>query len=538
MRRRKPEVIELDAAEVGAIVERTKIALDAKDYEKLKATVETCFWMMAELEKKNATLARLRKELSINTKKTEKTTTVLKESQGNDEGRSGEKPEARKKKSKGHGRNGADAYEGAEKIEVAHASLKSGDICPECEKGRLSVLRVPLKLVRVKGQAPLQATVYELERLRCNLCGEVFRAEAPAGIGKEKYDPTAASMIGLLKYGSGLPFNRLQRLGRNLKIPLPASTQWGIVEDSSQKLAAAFEELIRQAAQGHIFHNDDTSMKILTLLKENQRIEEASSKERTGIFTSAIVSICDGHKIAVFFTGRQHAGENLRDVLQRRASELEAPIHMCDGLSRNEPKDFETIVANCIPHGRRKFVEVVDSFPQECRYVLESLRKVFRNDATARKQEMSPEQRLLFHQAHSAKVMEALESWMNKQLAKKKIEPNSSLGGAFSYMLKRWDKLTLFLRQPGAPLDNNICERALKKVILHRKNALFYKTENGAHVGDIFMTLIYSAELSGVNPFDYLTELLKHAKEVRRTPHEWMPWNYQEAAAAAEAVRT
>jgi len=543
MRRRKPEVIEVDAAELGAIVERTKTsALDAEDHEKLKATVETCFWMMAELEKNNATLARIRKTLSINTKKTEKTSEVLKGAdgaeppQGNDEERSGEKPEKKKKKPKGHGRNGADAYEGAEKIEVPHESLKSGDSCPECDKGKVYVLRVPLRLVRVKGQSPLQATLYELERLRCNLCGEVFRAKAPEGVGQERYDPTSASMIGLLKYGSGLPFNRLERLGRNFKIPLPASTQWGLVKDSSQDLAAAVEELIRQAAQGDILYNDDTSMKILTLLKENQRIEEANAKERTGIFTSAIVSISGGHKIAVFFTGRQHAGENLRDVLQRRASELAVPIHMCDGSSRNEPKGFETIMANCIPHGRRKFVELVDSFPQECRYVLESLRKVFRHDAITRKQEMSPEQRLLFHQAHSAKVMETLESWMNEQLAQKKVEPNSSLGGAFSYMLKRWDKLTLFLRKPGAPLDNNICERALKKAILHRKNALFYKTENGAHVGDIFMTLIYSAELSGVNPFDYLTQLLKYPEAVRRSPHEWMPWNYQAAAAVAEAV--
>ena len=271
-------------------------------------------------------------------------------------------------------------------------------------------------------------------------------------------------------------------------------------------------------------------------MTRNQRIEETNSKERTGIFTSAIVSISASHKIAVFFTGRQHAGENLRDVLQRRASGLEVPIHMCDGSSRNEPKGFETIMANCIPHGRRKFVELIDSFPEECRYVLESLRKVFRHDAITRKQEMSPEQRLLFHQAHSAKVMETLESWMNEQLAERKVEPNSSLGGAFSYMLKRWDKLTLFLRKPGAPLDNNICERALKKAILHRKNALFYKTENGAHVGDIFMTLIYSAELSGVNPFDYLSQLLKHSEAVRRSPHEWMPWNYQGAAAVAEAA--
>jgi hypothetical protein len=134
--------------------------------------------------------------------------------------------------------------------------------------------------------------------------------------------------------------------------------------------------------------------------------------------------------------------------------------------------------------------------------------------------------------------MADLERWMTEQMEEKKTEPNSSLGRAFSYMLKRWDKLTLFLRVPGAPLDNNICERALKKAILHRKNALFYKTKNGALVGDIFMSLIYTAELSGANPFDYLTTLLKHSEELRRSPHEWMPWNYQATVAALTEGRS
>ena len=343
-------------------------------------------------------------------------------------------------------------------------------------------------------------------------------------------------MIGLLKYGSGLPFNRLEGLEGNLGIPLPASTQWSLVRDAAGVLAAAFDELIRQAAQGDIVYNDDTSTKILELLRENQRLEQENSKERMGIFTTAIVATCADHKIAVFLTGRQHAGENLTDMLQQRASELEAPIQMCDGLSRNEPKDFETLLANCMTHGRRKFVAVVDSFPEECRYVLESLRQVYRHDAIARKEKMSSERRLRFHQDHSAGIMKTLKGWMNEQLEQKKVEPNSSLGAAFSYMLKRWDKLTLFLRQPGAPLDNNICERALKKAILHRKNALFYKTENGARVGDIFMSLIYTAELSRANPFDYLTQLLKHPEELQRSPCEWMPWNYQTAAAVADAA--
>jgi len=94
-------------------------------------------------------------------------------------------------------------------------------------------------------------------------------------------------------------------------------------------------------------------------------------------------------------------------------------------------------------------------------------------------------------------------------------------------MLNHWNKLTLFLRKAGAPLDNNVCERALKKVILHRKNALFYRTQNGADVGDLYMSLIYTCELNAVNAFDYLTELERHAGEVACHPEQWMPWNYR-----------
>lgn len=538
MSRRKPKVIELDAGELRAIVERTKTSvLDAKDHAKLKATIETCLWMMAELEKKSATLDRLRKSLSINAKKTEKTSAVLQGTgDANPPPDSSDKKPEKKKKPKGHGRNGADAYEGARTIGSPHESLRSGDPCPKCEKGKVYRQRRPHKLVRIRGQAPLEATVYEQESLRCNLCGEGFTAKAPEGIGDEKYDPSSASMIGLLKYGTGLPFYRLEKLGKYFKIPLPSSTQWDIVRKAAIILAMAYEELIRQVAQWDIFYNDDTSVKILQLLKENQQIAQEGSKERTGIFTSAIVAVRNGHQSAVFFTGRKHAGENLEDVLRRRAAELEIPMQMCDGLSRNVPKELATILANCMSHGRRKFVEVVDSFPEECRFVLESLGQVYHHDAIARKEKMSPEERLCFHQEHSAEIMEALQTWMNEQLEHKKVEPNSSLGAAFSYMLKRWDKLTLFLRKPGAPLDNNICEQALKKAILHRKNSLFYKTENGAGVADIFMSLIYTAELESVDPFDYLTQLLKHPEELRRSPQDWMPWNYQAAVAVAEAA--
>jgi transposase len=459
---------------------------------------------------------------------------------------------------KGHGRNGADVYTGAEKIEVRHDSLQPGDACPKCETGTVYETGRPGVLVRLKGQAPLQAMVYFLQKLRCNLCGVVFTAAPPEGVGSAKYDATAGSMIALLKYGTGMPFNRDEKLQGSLGIPLPASTQWDIVNAQAQRAEPAFEELIRQAAQGEVVYNDDTTVKILELMDEPSRAEgsdkeaaadadtdadadtadgtaEDSASQRRGMFTSGVVSTRHGRRIALFFSGRKHAGENLKDVLIRRAAELPSPIQMCDALSRNLPGELQTIVANCLAHGRRKFVEVFNRFPEHCRRVLEALKVIYKNDAMAREQKLSAEQRLLFHQAESGPTMRELHVWLEQQFAQRLVEPNSALGAAISYLLKRWEKLTLFLRRAGAPLDNNICERALKKAICHRKNSLFYKTCHGAHVGDIFMSLIHTCELCGANPFDYLSELDRHAAELSSHLQDWMPWNYRQTLAGISA---
>jgi hypothetical protein len=257
------------------------------------------------------------------------------------------------------------------------------------------------------------------------------------------------------------------------------------------------------------------------------------------VFTSGVVSIGQGWKVALYFTGRQHAGENIADVLKRRAAELPAPIQMCDALSRNVPKlanGVEILLAHCLAHGRRQFVEVAANFPDECRYVLEMLGQVYGHDAEARERGLTMEQRLRFHQTHSGPVMEQLHGWLEAQFAERRTEPNSGLGKAITYLLRHWQPLTLFLRQAGAPLDNNIVERTLKRAVLHRKNALFYRTLNGAQVGDLFMTLIHTCQLCGANSFDYLTELQRHAKELAANPAEWMPWNFRETLVRTAGV--
>src|SRR5215467_5051938 len=457
-------------------------------------------------------------ERLVRKRNTEKTSAVLPDAAPTG------KPEIGESAPAGHGRNGATAFTGANKVAVAHATLHSGDRCPECLRGKVYCLKEPATLVRFVGHAPLEATVYEMERLRCNACGEVFTAYEPESAGPTKYDATAVAMIALLKYGTGMPFNRLERLQGQLGMPLPAATQWELLAATAIPFRLALEELIRQAAQGHVMHNDDTSMRILRLIRE-------PGDKRTGIFTSGIVSLVGTWTIALFFTGWRHAGENIAEVLKQRAHDLPAPIQMCDALSRNTPKGVETLIANCLAHGRRQVVEVAAHFPEECRYVLEALGEVYHNDAVSRERDLSSEDRLHFHQEHSGPLMEELHEWMEAQLAEHKTEPNSGLGKAISYFLNHWLKLTLFLRQAGAPIDNNIVERALKKAILNRRNALFYKTLNGAVVGDLFMSLIHTCELNGANPFDYLTELQRHAEELKHNPSAWMPWNYRDTLA-------
>ena len=502
--------------------------LREEGYHKLKAAVRTLGYVTELLEKKEATLASLRELLCPAS--TEKTDKVLKQA-GIETGEKKPGPESASKKPKGapagHGRNGAAAYRGATKVPVPHASLKAGDPCPDAQcSGKVYVQRDPGVLVRIRGQAPLAATVYELEKLRCHLCGNVYTAEAPPEAGEKKYDESAASMIALLRYGSGVPWYRLRGLERSLGIPLPAATQCEITAELAVRLQPAFEELKRQAAQGDVVHNDDTAMRVLSLDRDAD-----ISPERTGVFTSGLVWIYQERRIALYFTGCKHAGENLAEVLKQRSPGLPPPIQMCDALSRNVPKLVETLVANCNAHNRRNFVKVTVSFPEPCRFVLEMLGEVYGHDEVAREQGMSPEERLRFHKEHSGPVMEKLHTWCQAQFEERKVEPNSGLGQAISYLLKHWEKLTLFLRAAGAPIDNNLVERALKKAILHRKNSLFYKTRKGAEMGDLFMSLIHTCELNGVNAFDYLTELLRHAEDLKRHPSEWMPWNYHEALA-------
>jgi len=514
----------LPAAELAALLAAVRAALPPAQAQHICSTLEVLPRIVQLIERKDMSIGKLRQQLFGPS--TESTRNVC-------GGPPKDKPKTGRRR-KGHGRRGHRQYTGARRVLVPHQTLKSGALCPQCQKSKVRRQSEPAIAIEITAQPPVAATIHELERLRCDGCGKVFTAATPPEVKPEKYDASVGVMVGIMRYGSGMPFYRLERLQDSLGVPLPSSVQWEQASQSAVALEPILDHLTYLGAQATLFHNDDTSMRVGQL---RQEIQADTQSERTGIFTSGIV--CDGlaYPIRLFFTGRKHAGENLAGVLAQRQEGLPPPLHMCDGLTRNDPKGHATLPCNCGVHARRNFVEIRGAFPEECQRVVASFGEIYRVEAQCKAQQLSPQQRLQLHQEQSQPVLDKLKSWFIEQIDTKQVEPNSGLGQAINYMLKRWEPLTQFLREPGAPLDNNVTERLLKTSILHRKNSLHYRTTRGAQVGDLFMSVIQTCVANGANPFDYMLAAVRNAKRVIAEPASWMPWNYTESLAALELSR-
>jgi len=522
------EELTMTEAERDAFLARVRALVSPEDDRMIQGMCHALPRIAALLEQEAMTIRKLRQ--IVFGSKTEKTGQVCPPSNP-----PAPAPQAPKPKRQGHGRTKARDYTGARWVQVNHPQWKAGDRCPLCPKGTLREQKSPALVLRIVGAAPISATGYALQRLRCDTCGEVFTAPAPPEAGTEKYDASVGVTVACLRYGSGMPHDRLARLQHSVGVPLPESTQWEVMKPLGQQAQPIIEELIHQAAQSPLIHHDDTPMRILDLRRSGSATAVQIDPQRKGTFTSNVLAYVEEHPVALYFTGWQHAGENLAEVLRHRAANLDPPIQMCDALSRNRTPEFQTILAHCLSHGRREFVSVAESFPDQCRHVLQALGEVYRLDAQTKEYGMNPQQRLLHHQTHSQPVMARLHAWLQEQRDGKKVEPNSGLGQAMAYLLKHWEPLTLFLRQAGAPLDNNRCEQALKMAILHRKNSLSYKTLNGARTGDLFMSLIHTCRLNGVNPFEYLMAIAAHAQAVQLIPRAWLPWNYPKSGPRPES---
>lgn len=542
--KKRDEIPSTDPAEIEALIERLKqSSLDQRDALLLERLLRLLLSFISLLQKKNASIKRLKRWLFGPGSDTRTPAKNKTEDQTSDEqtqtltsapaSHSDDPPLSTNKQARrGHGRMASSAYTSASVLHCTDPQLLPGQPCPDIAcRGHLYDTNSPSILIRLTGQPLVGATRYEQQVLRCSSCQTRYTAPLPEGVSPQKYDPSADVAIALAKYSAGLPFHRLARLQSKFGVPVSESVLFSRCEAVADAVLPLFIHLKQLAAQGQLLYADDTGVKILSCMKENKQLREG---ERRGLQTTGIVARLGDHHIALYSSGRRHAGENIAELLRNRREGLSPPLQMGDALSRNWSGEFETIVSKCLAHARRQFIELEAAFPAESCRVLDSLSQVYRFDAQTRA--ISDDERLRYHQQHSRPVMEALREWIEQQFRECRVEPNSSLGKALTYLTNHWTGLSRFLTVAGAPLDNNVVERALRMVVLHRKNALFYKTEHGAAVGDILMSLIETCRMNSVSAWDYLVALVCNVGAVRCRPQEWLPWNYQESGRKARAA--
>lgn len=426
---------------------------------------------------------------------------------------------------KGHGRRPLNDYRVSKIIHIPHDTLKPGEKCPLCKIGKLYYMDPEVLLV-IRGQPPIKAEAYSAQGLRCNVCGEVFRAAFPKEvISQPRADISARAIVCLAKYQLGTPLYRLETWQYLLGVPISDAEMWEWTESVALALFPVHQTLLNIASNGEVIHNDDTKTKILDLIKENELAKD-DKDHRKGMFTSIILSKVEEFQIAIYLTGRKNSGENLDDVLDRRTKGQKRPVQSCDASTQNLAERHETDLAKCLNHARHNFCELVEVWPKETMKIIEMINTVFFNDRATKK--MDENERLKYHQLHSSAIMNELKVYCNKLLDNKIVEPNSGFGKAIKYVNNHWEGLTLFLRNGKAPLSNNDAERAVKSFVLIRKNSYFYKTCWGAFVGDTLLSTIKTCTLNSINPYDYLVAIQANVDDVRKNPDAWLPWNYLE----------
>jgi len=241
--------------------------------------------------------------------------------------------------------------------------------------------------------------------------------------------------------------------------------------------------------------------------------------------------------ICLYDCGRSHAGENRAALLENRPADQAQPLVMSDALSRNDVEETTVMRCHCLAHGRRQCSDLEDIVPGACQVVIDALKQVFDHDDHARDKRMSPEARLVYHQAYRRPLMDERKNGLDKQCDARLVEPNSSLGKAIASMQGHWETLTRFVSVPGAPLDHNVVERALKLCIRQRTNSLFSKSEDSAYIARVLTSLIATCIDASVPVLDSLVALQEHRAAVFAAPSAWLPWTSQASLAPPSATR-
>jgi len=544
MAEKEEETPKVDPAEVELLIEKfEQNKLSDQDKKVITRLLRTLLYLVGQLQDKKATLLRLREMIFGH--RSEKRKKADRDESSQDEEKKdaardadnspakdpvgGERNETSESevsgaKRRGHGRIPAAAYRGAKKVYCRHSELSSGSPCPDpkCDGKVYPVIR-PHGFIQFTGSPVINATHYVLEVVKCGYCNREYEAQLPEGVKPQKFDETADASLVVNRYLAATPAHRLSGLQNICGIPLPISTIHERCIEVAEVLLPIYKEMEKEAANAKILYGDDTWLRILELMKEN---ETKVKGERVGIRTTGIVAEReDGIKIALYLNGRRHTGENVERLLEKRGDHLDPVIRMGDASSSNWCGNDERIECCCLTHARRKFADLENVYPKSCGYALDQIAKIYGHEAATK--EMPDEERLAYHRNNSLPIMSELKEWMERELREKRVEPNSSLGKAMAYFQNHYKELLQFCQVAGAPIDNNIAEQALKAPVMLRKNSYFFKTSNGACVGGIILSVLITCRLNGDNLWNYLVGVLRKAAEVKRNPCAFLPWIYK-----------
>jgi transposase len=335
-------VTDLDVNQVEEVLTRIEQQMGEETARPLRLMFTWCLSVHSLLQEKDLSITRLRRMVfGPRTERTEDifpdeqkrtseepdaessdsssaTTEINSDKSGDDQANAASEstpttPRPRRRPAKGHGRIPASAYTGCDRVILTHECYGPGDSCPHCQEGTLYRLKEWAMTIRLVGQPPVGGVRYEQERLRCGTCGEIEAAKLPDDVGEKKYDPSVAAVIGVLRYGEGMPWTRIERIQRWAGIPLPSSVQWELVRDAAKECyRSLFKQLCFEAAQGELIHNDDTTMRVLELnsMKKEGKPLRADAPERVGVYTTGILSMAGTRPtISLFFTGPDIPGK-------------------------------------------------------------------------------------------------------------------------------------------------------------------------------------------------------------------------------------
>jgi hypothetical protein len=523
-------VQEIDYVALQALMSRVEhaiehgLALDAEDMRLLLAAMHTLLELQSQLEDKDVTLQRLRKLLGM-VKSSEQRNGVSQENPGDAQRHKNANKKARKE------RKPRKKIEPSEVIHHKLEDLSKGDPCPECPNGRL-VKQEPKVVLRVSGTQPYEAIKHVIERLKCNLCDYVASAKLPVeviadGGEDQQYGFSARSMMAILKHFSGVPYFHQETLNDLFGCPITASTIYDQCEWVANDCMPIYHHLRREAANAVLFYIDDTSNRILEQKGEERPNRNGKgTRFRKGIYTSGLIAITrSGHKIYLYQTSLGHAGELLDEILRNRDPSLPAPIIMSDALTSNLPTvSMDVVSALCNAHARRHFVDIVDDYPNDLNPLLDLYGKIWAFDKECKHNDFDGQQRLVHHQEKSLPVMAEIKERCEVLLSAPDAEQHSNLAKACRYVIKHFEGLTQFCKSAGTPIDNNAIEEGLKTPIRTRKSSHFYKTQVGADVANVLMSVIATAYRNDGNPFEYLNEVQRNSAAIKADPAAWVPW--------------